>query len=103
MPGVFSTLRPVPDDFIALAPKTYLKNAAKFWRASGNTIFRWELETGVLCQRKVYARVKTKGKSALLAGMRDGYIGTEFPVSVESYRIVWGPWTKAQARGIAHA
>ena len=44
-------LRPIPDDFAALAPTLSKQAALKRWRVAFSTLQRWEQETGSMCQR----------------------------------------------------
>ena len=44
-------LRPIPDDFVALAPTLSKQAALKHWSVAFATLQRWEQETGSMCQR----------------------------------------------------
>lgn len=48
--------RPIPDDFVSVAPTLCVIEAVDRWSVSPATLYSWEARTGVRCERRDNAR-----------------------------------------------
>lgn len=79
--GNHSTPRPMPDDFVSLAPTMFRDDAIKHWRCSTVTIGRWYKEAGVKPFMGRRAKVSRETLRAKVDAMPIGKIAEDLGVS----------------------